>query len=382
MCENSFTMLHRLSLPNRWCFDLVFDFVWDSASGLAGKEKKIIRTILHLKNVLVFFKGSYYDAFQPLSQIQRCHFFKFLPFMLYILPAFLAATIVNCVPFPEDSNGLMDDKNVIDTMADLPTLVWGEKDDMEPIEVSNNPAVENNFQWTEIPSTLSQEKDETGSRLNEIAKVCDSNLDKNNIARRQECTTKDSVQAPEKPAEGVTLHPKVYPEFHVKSTSDPQCVNFPSRPSYVTCGGPEHYGPKQKALDSAMVYNCFAGMNTLRLASSFRNWWVQDSLINCPHEDGIRLLPKSPVIAVLSFRITWVNGVFFSTLFDVVDFDEQYPEYVAFICAKLSPYPDIQRMSVLAGDRWLRKEENRYPAYPPGDANLWQRIQHFINTPL
>lgn len=160
--------------------------------------------------------------------------------MFFILPILGAATVINCVPFFEDFNdvGSPEDLNV------------------DPSDLTD---------FSSIPiDEGTKENDETGSDLDEVADVCASSLDNDDaIFRRQICTTKKSgqmvaPQSPEVPHEGVSLHPRF--KMDIKSTSDPECVNFDSRPEYVVCGGPEGYTRDDLPLDSTSVFNCISGM--------------------------------------------------------------------------------------------------------------------------
>lgn len=148
--------------------------------------------------------------------------------MLILLPSLLAATLISCIPFSDDLNDIQDDQT------------WN----VDSIDSSN----------------IAFEKDEeTETGLNDIAQACSSSPDTNGILRRASMCKPTGIVGPEEPSEGVTLQPKLSSDFKLKTPSDRECVNFPQRPHYVTCGGPEVYSRSDQFRDSTLVYNCFAG---------------------------------------------------------------------------------------------------------------------------
>ena len=180
--------------------------------------------------------------------------------MLILIP-FLAAALISCFPLSEDPKE-QNDQN------------WN----VGLIDSSN----------------IAFEKDEgTEIGLNDIAEACSSSPNNNGILRRESMCKPTRVVEPEKPSEGVTLQPKLYSDYRVKSPSDPECVNFPLRPHYVTCGGPEVYGISDQFHDSSLVYNCFAGMTFYFHSIVLQLTVDQDLMINLRREDGSRLQPNS-----------------------------------------------------------------------------------------
>lgn len=158
----------------------------------------------------------------------------------------LAVAVVKGVSFSDDSY----DQNVNDELIDS----------LNPsnIILEGNDEVE----FTDLSSVPFKEATEIEGGLGEYAQVCSSSLDNNEIVKRQTCKPKGTAHdvRAETPAKHVTLHPQLPKNSRVKLTSDPECVNFPSRTEYVTCGGPEIYTPTiENDLDSHLVYNCFKG---------------------------------------------------------------------------------------------------------------------------
>lgn len=186
--------------------------------------------------------------------------------MLKSLLILLTAVKVICVPLFEDLDALVynGDLNVPATISSTPLH---REDEADPSNVPDDSVAA--IDSSSIPnasrdsSNIPVEENEFESSLDNVADVCSSSLDNNEILRRQTCLgKKPSVHNPEKPGEGVTENPTFLMHFDIKTTSDPECVNFASRPEYVTCGGPEGYrfGVDQ-AFDSYLVYNCYRGMN-------------------------------------------------------------------------------------------------------------------------
>lgn len=141
--------------------------------------------------------------------------------MLVFLLILLSTTLITCVPL--SGNDGLNSENLDNGDTDLSSIFLGEQNTIDSNELSGAFAQDQN---------------------DDIAEVCESNLDNNGIFRRQTCKPSTGVGAPEKLHEWTTTkYPRNMRDHPVKSPPDPECVNFPYRPEFVTCGGPEIYNP-------------------------------------------------------------------------------------------------------------------------------------------
>lgn len=173
--------------------------------------------------------------------------------MFYISFVLTIMTTVYSTSFPEDSSvfaqttdSLLNnfDKNVEydDTQGNSPDSIF---ENVNSAEISIG-KIADNVSPLDKPLDICTSDD----RIRRRGRAC-SNIE----------TSKpmNAVFRPQKPREGVSLHPSYLKSTPAKSPSDPQCVNFWKRPVYLTCGGPEVAWPGDKIFDSIYVLNCLLG---------------------------------------------------------------------------------------------------------------------------
>lgn len=187
--------------------------------------------------------------------------------MFKLLFVLLTTAMISCVPLLEDTDQSTHDENDNDAFTKFPTID-GQSDELDSTAFRKVPHEQEDIVASTYGTNDLFEKNalmDSKDSADNIANVCSSSLNNDDqILRRQICNTekRPAIHEPETPGDQHTMHPILPRKYEMKSPPDPQCVNFPSRTRYLTCGGPEGYrSAVDKSYDSFVVLNCIEGMN-------------------------------------------------------------------------------------------------------------------------
>ena len=175
--------------------------------------------------------------------------------------------IVNSSPFPEESKDSTEFQDEWYIDSNEKKYIF---DDSFDDAANNVQFIEGTQEIVDNKSIVddSQGITEDVSPSDEYMSSCASNSQAGDIYRRETKVCQPNMRfsggtqgtfKPQQPRKGVILDVDDLYEVKPGLIVDMECVNFPGRPLYLTCGGPEVAFDENAPFDSVYVENCVRG---------------------------------------------------------------------------------------------------------------------------